>query len=100
MSRKTILQAAIFFILVPASFIQSEAQQSRAVKGNLLTQVKPLLIDPLTVFPLRIHAPYRSINGANNNVSSSSKTNWGAAGITLYREMPSQYGPSDPSGAI
>jgi len=100
MSRKTILQTVIFFILVPVSIIQSSAQQSRAMKGNLLVQIKRASVDPLTVLPLRIHAPYRSINGTNNNISSSSKTNWGAAGITLFREMPAQYGPSDPSGAI
>ncbi len=100
MPRKTILQTAIFFILVPVSFIPSIAQQSRAVKGNLLVQIKRPLIDPLTVVSLRVHAPYRSINGTNNNISSSSKTNWGAAGILLFREMPAQYGPSDPSGAI
>ena len=100
MSRKTILQTAIFFILVPASFSQSIAQQSRAIKGNLFVQVRRTSIDPLTVLPLRTHAPNRSINGTNNNISGSSKTNWGAAGITLYREMPSQYGPNDPSNAI
>src|SRR5262245_4079380 len=100
MSRKIILQAAIFFILVPVSVIQSYAQQSRASKGNLLVQVRRVSIDPLTVFPLRIHSKNRSINGTNNNISSSSKTNWGAAGITLFRELPAQYGPSDPSGAI
>jgi len=101
MSRKTVLQTAIFFILVPVSFIQLKAQQSRAMKGNLLMQVKRPLIDPLTVLPLlRIHSPYRSINGANNNISNSSRSNWGAAGINLFRDMPAQYGPSDPTGAI
>ncbi len=101
MSRKTILQTVIFFILVPVSFVHSIAQVSRAAKGNMLAGVKPISIDPLNVvIPLRIHAPYRSINGTNNNISSSSKTNWGAAGITLYREMPPQYGSSDPGGAM
>jgi peroxidase len=99
--RKTILQAAIFFIFVPVSFIPSIAQQSRAVKGNLLVQVNRLSTDPLSNGLLqRVHVPYRSINGTNNNISSSSKTNWGAAGITLFREMPAQYGPSDPGGAL
>jgi len=100
MSRKTFLQTAIFFILVPVSFRQSIAQQSRATKGNLLVEVKSPSIDPLTALPLSTHAANRSINGANNNISSSSKTNWGAAGITLYRELPAQYGSTDPSGAI
>jgi peroxidase len=100
MSSKTFLQTAIFFILVPVSFCQSIAQQSRAAKGNLLVEVKTPSIDPLTALPLSTHAPNRSINGANNNISSSSKTNWGAAGITLYRELPAQYGSTDPSGAI
>ena len=101
MTRKTTLQTAIFFILVPVSFIPLLAQQSRASKGNLLVQVKRPSIDALaSVVPSSIHAPYRSINGTNNNISSSSKTNWGAAGITLFREMPAQYGPSDPSGAM
>jgi len=101
MTRKTTLRIAIFFILVPVSFFQSLAQQTRASKGNLLEQVKSQSIDPLvTVSPPTTHAPYRSINGANNNISSSSKANWGAAGITLFRELPTQYGPGDPSGAI
>ncbi|HYV55522.1 MAG TPA: peroxidase family protein, partial [Chitinophagaceae bacterium] len=101
MTRKTTLHIAFFFILVPVSFIPSVAQQNKAFKGNLFIQSKPPLIDPLaSVRSLRIHAPYRSINGSNNNISSSSKTNWGAAGITLFREMPAQYGPSDPSGAM
>src|SRR6478672_5500391 len=101
MSSKAILQPAIFFILVFAPFIQPIAQQSRASKGNLLVQVRTLSIDPLTNgVSSGTHAPYRSINGSNNNISSSSKTNWGAAGITLYREMPAQYGPTDRTGAI
>jgi len=101
MTRKTTLHIAFFFILVPVSFIPSVAQQNKAFKGNLFIQSKPPSIDPLaSVRSLRIHAPYRSINGSNNNISSSSKTNWGAAGITLFREMPAQYGPSDPSGAM
>ena len=78
MTRKTTLRIAIFFILVPVSFIPSIAQQSRASKGNLLVQIRRPSIDPLnSVFPLRIHTPYRSINGTNNNISSSSKTTWG-----------------------
>ena len=100
MTRKTILQAAIFFIFVPVSFTQSIAQPSRATKGNLLAEVKSTSIDPLTSVSITERSPYRSINGANNNISSSSKTNWGAAGITLYRELPAQYGSTDPSGAI
>jgi hypothetical protein len=100
MSRKAFLQTAIFFILVPVSFVPSIAQPNRAIKGSLLVEVKRQSVDPLTVVPLKVHAPNRSINGANNNISSSSRTNWGAAGITLYRELPAQYGPSNPSGAI
>lgn len=101
MSRKTILQTAIFFILVPVLFVRSNAQQSRASKGNLFIQSSSPSIDPLAaVLPLQTHAQYRSINGSNNNISSNSKTNWGAAGINLFRELPAQYGPTDPSGAI
>jgi hypothetical protein len=98
---KIILQTAIFFILVLVSFIQSLAQQTRASQGNLLEQVKSQSIDPLvSASAPTTRAQYRSINGANNNISSSTKANWGAAGITLFREMPAQYGPGDPSGAI
>ncbi len=100
MPRKIILQTAIFFILVPVSFIQLIAQQSRATKGKLFIEIKRPAIDALSSGPsLGVHAPFRSINGSNNNIGNS-KTNWGAAGITLFRELPSQYGPSDPSGAI
>ena len=46
-----------------------------------------------------VHPMFRSINGSNNNVVKS-RGSWGAAVIPLLREMPSEYGPSDPKNAM
>ena len=46
------------------------------------------------------HNKYRSYNGKYNNVSTFQTSNWGAADIILFREMPAAYGFSDPMNAM
>ncbi|GAA3511662.1 hypothetical protein GCM10022393_26730 [Aquimarina addita] len=43
---------------------------------------------------------FRSINGTNNNTTKRSKTTWGAANTNFYRELPADYGISDPNNAL
>lgn len=47
-----------------------------------------------------IHPPYRTYDGTNNNLSSTSKKEWGAADIALYREVAPAYGSSDTKNAM
>ena len=42
-------------------------------------------------------AKYRSIDGTGNNLTN---TKWGATNIALFREIPAEYGPSDPKNAL
>ncbi len=87
--------------MLMTGFLCVSAQQPRAIKGRLLLQSPGTTVQPLSNIPLlRSHAPYRTYNGANNNISGLVKRNWGATGIQLFREMPAQYGSSDPKNAM
>ena len=46
---------------------------------------------------LNAQTKYRSIDGTGNNLTN---TIWGSAGIPLFREIPAEYGPSDPKNAL
>ena len=46
-----------------------------------------------------VHPTFRSINGRNNNIVKSREI-WGSAVIPLSREMPAEYGASDPKNAM
>lgn len=46
-----------------------------------------------------VHAPYRTYDGTNNNIGSQ-RNEWGATEIPLFRELPSEYGASDPKNAM
>jgi len=45
------------------------------------------------------HDKFRTIDGTNNNVGNN-KTDWGAANIALFRELPAAYDASDPNNAM
>ncbi|MEI7587087.1 peroxidase family protein [Runella sp.] len=45
------------------------------------------------------HTPYRTIDGTNNNLIPNQQE-WGASDIPLLREMPAEYGSSDPKNAM
>ena len=47
----------------------------------------------------RAHNPYRSYDGTNNNIDPQ-KSDCGASYIPLFRELPPEFGPSDPKNAI
>ena len=46
---------------------------------------------------LNAQTKYRSIDGTGNNLIN---IKWGSAGIPLFREIPAEYGPSDPKNAL
>ena len=46
---------------------------------------------------LNAQTKYRSIDGTGNNLTN---TEWGSAGIPLFRDIPAEYGPSDPKNAL
>jgi len=92
----TTLYVAFFLTLITNSY----GQMNRASKGKLFLQLKSPSTDLLRDNnALSAHAPFRTINGVNNNINRS-RSNFGAAGITLFRELPAQYGPGDPNNAL
>ena len=46
-----------------------------------------------------VHPPYRTYDGTNNNMAPQ-RAEWGAADVPLLREMPAEYGRSDPRNAM
>ena len=51
----------------------------------------------LTALQAQTRQPNRSIDGTGNNLSNN---NWGAANIPFFRELPTEYGSSDPKNAM
>ena len=49
--------------------------------------------------PMGKHNPYRTFDGTNNNIGAQ-KGEWGATEIPLLRELPTEYGKSDPKNSI
>ena len=49
--------------------------------------------------PFATRSPNRSYDGTNNNIDPR-KRDWGATEIPLFRELPAEYGPSDPKNAM
>jgi peroxidase len=100
MSRKPFLLTAAFFIVASVSFMNGIAQPGIPV------QRRPFIFQPRTILTsqrppihLRIHPPFRSYDGRNNNISSGREL-WGSADIPFLRELPAFYGSSDPNNAM
>ena len=49
--------------------------------------------------PFATRQPWRSYDGTNNNIDPR-KRDWGATEIPLFREIPPEFGPSDPKNAM
>jgi hypothetical protein len=47
-----------------------------------------------------VRSPYRSFDGLDNNISALTRQVWGSANIRLLRELPAEYGPTNPNGAM
>jgi hypothetical protein len=102
MYKKYLFLSLLCVILTGMSCIQSVAQQKTFIEGTELKIFTP--------FQLRIpegnstdkitRSHYRSYDGTNNSIGTTSKALWGSANIPLFRELPPVYGPSDTKNAI
>jgi len=101
MSRKTILPTIIFILLLSAAQPAIYGQRN-SYKGRLFLQESRPRSDENSWYNNQggRHNKYRSYNGKYNNVSTFQTSNWGAADIILFREMPAAYGFSDPMNAM
>ena len=80
----------------------SISQDRRSNTGKLLNGIKrprhwPI---PLSPFPNKLHSPFRTYDGTNNNIMSGQTVSYGSVGISLYREIPPEYGKPDPNNSM
>ncbi len=77
------------------------AQTRREFAGKLfVNQPRETPLRDKTRLPVFLHQPFRTYDGTGNNISSKQAFEYGAADIALFREIPAQYGPSDPNNAM
>ena len=77
------------------------AQVQRDVAGKLfITHPRTNPIPDRFRFPTTFRLPFRTYDGSSNNISSRQGLEFGSADIALFREIPPQYGPSDPLNAM
>ena len=98
MFRKIILPTALCLFFALCAITGAFAQQRRVFTGKLLSGLPHPRTNPdnQTIFSLRLRSPYRSYNGANNNLIGSVGAKYGSTDIPLFREMPADYDKSDP----
>ena len=94
----TLFIAFLLLVIQPSTFSQ-DRKRNLAKLLNGITRPRHLPI-PFPPFPNRIHNPFRTFDGTNNNISNAQAASWGAVGIPLFREMPPAYGKSDPNNAM
>ena len=101
MSRKPSTQQLLllFLILSAIPFNKIFAQSDRATKGQLFLMDQRPRDEATLVFPPSSHPAFRTYNGKFNNLNQN-RTDWGAADIILFRELPAAYGSSDPNNAL
>jgi len=99
MAPKLILLLAISCLLICQT---GYSQDRKSNTGKLLNSIKrPLHWPvPLPPFPFKLHTPFRTYDGTNNNIANSQTAAYGSVGIPLYRELPPEYGKSDPNNAM
>jgi hypothetical protein len=68
-----------------------------STKKRFFYYVLPLLLFSGVQTIQAQQAKYRTIDGTNNNLTN---IKWGSAGIPLFREIPAEYGASDPNNAL
>src|SRR4051794_37208280 len=107
MSMNTILKTAACFMMALPVFGNAVAQQAgRSMTNQLFIQLPNPQTEPVaqsmqtasTNSTVLSHAVNRTLDGTNNNIGSQ-RTQYGAANIQLYRELPPVYGPSDTRNA-
>lgn len=101
-SKKTLL-TVMCTLLFTAFYNQTIAQR------RLAADKRPFIFQPRTAAPasaeksvvpvFRVHSPYRSFDGTNNNIFNQ-RNGWGATDIPLLREIAAAYGSTDPKNAM
>ena len=101
MSRKPKTQQLLLLLLLMSMFPFStiQAQRDRESKGRLFLMQQRPRDEVSLITPPRVHARFRTYNGKFNNINEN-RTDWGAADIILFRELPAEYGSSDPNNAL
>ena len=99
MTRKYTLCISILILALFSANLQ--AQTKREITGKLFLnqprQTNPRDLNQLAFF---LHRPFRTYDGTGNNISNRQAFDWGAADIALFRELPAQYGSTDPNNAM
>jgi peroxidase len=90
----------VFLVLIFCT-VRTDAQSKQEIMGKLFVNLPtPTPFRDKNYLPFFIHQPYRSYDGTGNNISSRQAFEYGASDIPLYREIPANYGPSDPNNAM
>jgi len=101
MFRKPTMQQVLLLLLLLSMIPTANifAQRDRKSMGQLfLIQQRPR--DEATISTSQnTHLRFRTYNGRFNNIGDR-KTEWGAADIILFRELPAAYGSSDPNNSM
>ncbi len=92
---KRILLTAICAGIACIACINAHAQQRKFIEGL------PFIYTPRqnNNHSSGAHAPYRTYDGTNNNVDAQ-KSVWGATDIPLFRELPAEFGATDPKNSM
>ncbi len=100
MLNKTILRICALLIFIFSGYY-GNAQVQRDFAGKLfVNQPRETPLRDKNRIPVFLHQPFRSYDGTGNNISSRQAFEYGATDIALFREIPAQYGPSDPNNAM
>jgi hypothetical protein len=100
MLKKTILRIFAFLIFLFTGLF-GKAQLRKDFTGQLfVNQPRETPLRNRNIIPIFLHVPFRSYDGTGNNISSRTAFEYGASDIALFREIPPQYGPTDPNNAM
>ncbi len=100
MHQKSTRLIAVCLLLIFFS-VHVKAQSKRDIAGKLFVNLpRQTPFRDKNHLPAFVHQPFRSYDGTGNNISSRQALEYGASDIPLYREIPAQYGPSDPNNAM
>ncbi len=101
MFRKPSTQLLLLLLLLMNAipFARLFAQHERSTKGQLFLMEQRPRDQSTSTSATRVHSQFRTYNGRFNNIGDD-RTNFGAADIILFRELPAFYGSSDPNNAL
>jgi len=97
--KSTTQQILLLYLLSTCSFGNILAQTKNEAKGRLFLIEQQPRTNQTQSLNLKIHPLFRTYDGRFNNLGDK-KTEFGAANIILFRELPAFFGPSDPNNAM